>query len=318
MMQAFDPLRLRLLVEVQRRGSISAAADACDIGQPSATKHLKTLEGALGEPLLRRAGRGSTLTEAGRVVAEHAAQILGALDAMDDELRALRDGTAGVLAIAASTTPGTYVMPSVLKCFAERHPGVDVTMSVGPSAEVMRRVATREVQLGIAGEIDVAATVAVEEFLDDELVGIAAPGTFARQGVTAAELAAHTVLIREHGSSTRVTAERYLARAGFRARKTWELDSNEAIKRAVAAGLGVGFVSRLVVEDELDRGQLTTFRLADAPAMTRPIHLLRAHDRHLTPSARAFITTLSECCDATVPACVVGSTNDTSVAPSAS
>ncbi|MEX2196436.1 MAG: LysR substrate-binding domain-containing protein [Thermoleophilaceae bacterium] len=305
MAQALDPLRLRLLVEVERRGSISAAADACRIGQPSATKHLKTLEGAVGEPLLRREGRGSTLTDAGRVVADHASQMLGSLAAMEDELRALRGGETGVLTLAASTTPGTYVLPSVLKCFAERHPGVDVTMSIGPSAEVMRQVATREVQLGIAGEIQAVPTVAVEPFLDDELVGIVAPGTFAAEDVRAEELAGHTLLVRERGSSTRATADRHLSAAGVRPAKTWELDSNEAIKRAVAAGLGVGFVSRLVVEDELEQGRLSSFRIAGGATPSRPIQLLRAHDRHLTPSERAFITTLTDCCDATVPACVV-------------
>lgn len=305
MAHVFDPLRLRLLVEVGRRGSVSAAADACEIGQPSATKHLKTLEGAVGEPLLHRAGRGSALTEAGRVVAEHGAQMLGALAAMDDELRALRDGERGSLTVAASTTPGTYVLPAVLKCFAERHPGVEVTLAIGPSADVMHRVARRDVQLGLAGEVDPAATVSVEPFLDDSLVGIAAPGTFARPRVTLEELRAHTHLVREPGSSTRATAERYLLRAGHRPATTWEVDSNEAIKRAVAAGLGVGFVSRLVVEDELARGDLVAFEIDGTPPMARPIQLLRAHDRHLTPSERAFIRTLSECCSARVPACAV-------------
>lgn len=304
--EVFDPLRLRLLVEVQRRGSISAAADACGIGQPSATKHLKTLEQAAAAPLLLRRGRGSTLTDAGRIVAEHGSQMLGTLTAMHDELRALGGGEAGALTIAASTTPGTYVLPSVLKCFAERHPGVDVAMSIGPSAHVMRQVATREVQLGIAGELDVtAATVAVEPFLDDELVGIAEPGTLASDVVSLADLATCTLLVREPGSSTRRTAERYLARAGYRPSKTWELDSDEAIKRAVAAGLGVSFVSRLVAEDEIARGELAPFTVADVPPMARPIQLLRAHDRHLTPSERAFIHTLTDCCDATVPACAI-------------
>lgn len=304
MAQALDPLRLRLLVEVDRRGSISAAAEACGIGQPSATKHLKTLEGAIGEPLLRRAGRGSTLTDAGRVVADHASQMLGSLVAMEDELRALRGGEIGALTLAASTTPGTYVLPEVLKCFAERYPGVEVTMTIGPSAAVMRQVAAREVQLGIAGETDAMAAVVIEPFLDDELVGIVAPGTFSGERVPAAELAAHTLLLREPGSSTRATTERHLAAAGVRPARTWELDSNEAIKRAVAAGLGVGFVSRLVVEDDLERGLLSAFAVTGAPSPGRPIHLLRAHDRHLTPSERAFITTLTDCCDATVPECV--------------
>lgn len=302
-LQALDPLRLRLLVETQRRGSISAAADACQVGQPSATKHLKTLESALGEPLLRRRGRGMALTEAGALVANHAALILGSLNALDDELTALRQGERGTLAIAASTTPGTHVLPSVLKCFAERHPGIDVSVAIGPSADVIRRVATREVQLGIAGEMPATDAVIVEPFLDDELIGIAMPDLFPEGAVPAAVLEAQTLLVREQGSSTRQTTERFLARAGVHPTKTWELDSNEAIKRAVIAGLGIGFLSRLLVEEELERGLLSAFSLADGERMTRPIQLLRAHDRHLTPSERAFIRTLTDCCSTLIPAC---------------
>lgn len=271
------------MVETQRRGSISAAADACQVGQPSATKHLKTLESALGEPLLRRRGRGMALTEAGALVANHAALILGSLNALDDELTALRHGERGTLAIAASTTPATHVLPSVLKCFAERHPGIDVSVAIGPSADVIRRVATREVQLGIAGEMPATDAVIVEPFLDDEQ--------------------AQTLLVREQGSSTRQTAERFLARAGVHPTKTWELDSKEAIKRAVMAGLGIGVLSRLLVEEEPEHGLLSAFSLADGERMTRPIQLLRAHDRHLTPSERAFIRTLTQCCSTLIPAC---------------
>ena len=303
--QVFDPLRLRLLVEVQRRGSIAAAADACGVGQPSATKHLKTLEGAVGEPLVRRTGRGSELTDAGRVVAEHAARMLVTLNEMHDELRALRGGEIGALAIAASTTPGAYVLPSVLQCFADRHPGVEVTVSIGPSSRVVEQVARREVQLGLAGETSPASGVVSEPFLHDELVGIAAPGALGEGPVSLDVLTGRTLLVREAGSSTRATAERYLARAGFVASKVWELDSNEAIKRAVAAGLGVAFLSRLVVEDELARGELEQFSLAGAEPMRRPVLLVRADDGQLTPAQRAFIATLTACCANRVDACAV-------------
>src|SRR6266540_3959867 len=142
---ALDPLRLRLLVEVDRRGSISAAAEACRVGQPSATKHLKTLEAAVGEKLIERNGRASALTEAGRLVSAHAVRVLDTLDAMQGELRALREGERGVLLLAASTTPGTYVLPSILRCFAERHPRVDVDVVIGSSTWVAERVARRDV-----------------------------------------------------------------------------------------------------------------------------------------------------------------------------
>src|ERR671922_139769 len=94
---AIDPARLRLLVEVGRRGSISAAADACRMGQPSATKHLKTLEAAVGAKLVERNGRSSQLTEAGRVVASHGTRVLDTLEGMYEDLRALRDADRGTL-----------------------------------------------------------------------------------------------------------------------------------------------------------------------------------------------------------------------------
>src|SRR4051812_45465210 len=151
---ALEPMRLRLLVELGRRGSISAAADACGVGQPSATKHLQTLEAAVGEKLVERHGRASRLTEAGEVVAGHAQRVLHTLDGMQEELRALRDAGRGTLTLAASTTPGSYVPPSILQYFAERHPGVDVDVVIGSSAWVAERVADREVSLGLAGEVE--------------------------------------------------------------------------------------------------------------------------------------------------------------------
>src|SRR5919201_632025 len=259
---ALDPARLRLLVEVDRRGSISAAAEACRMSQPSATKHLKTLE-------------------------------------------ALRGAEIGTLALAASTTPGTYVLPSILQCFSERHPGVDVDIATGPSTWVAERVAKREYALGIAGEVDLPDGVRAEPFLDDEIVGIAKPGRLRlRRGkASVAELSRSTLLVREAGSSTRTVADRYLARAGYRPANRWELDSNEAIKRSVQAGLGVGFVSKLVVEDEVGRGELVSFRIEGTEPMRRSIYLLLPDDRESTPSERAFIATLSDCCSVSVAGC---------------
>ncbi len=173
---ALDPLRLRLLVEVQRRGSISAAAEACRVSQPSATKHLKTVEAALGEKLVERNGRASALTDAGRIVAAHAARALDTLDGMSEELDALRGAERGRLALAASTTPGTYVLPSILQCFADRHPRVEVEVMIGSSTWVAERVARREVSLALAGEVDWPDGVRPEPFLEDEVVGISAPG----------------------------------------------------------------------------------------------------------------------------------------------
>src|SRR3954453_15569100 len=183
-----DPSRLRLLVEVQRQGSISGAAEVCRIGQPSATKHLQTLEAAVGEKLVERNGRSSRLTEAGEVVAAHGLRVLDTLAGMHEELRALRDAERGTLALAASTTPGSYVLPLILECFAERHPRVDVDVVIGSSRWVAERVAHREVSLGLAGEVDWPDGILADPWLHDEVVGPAAPGKLAlRRGRVRAE-----------------------------------------------------------------------------------------------------------------------------------
>jgi molybdate transport repressor ModE-like protein len=304
---ALDPQRLRLLVELRRRGSISAAAEACRMGQPSATKHLKTLEAAVGERLVQRNGRASALTEAGEVVATHAQRVLDTLDGMQEELRALRGAERGTLTLAASTTPGSYVLPSILECFAERHPRVDVDVVIGSSRWVAERVARREVSLGLAGEVDWPDGVLAEPFLDDEVIGIVVPGRLAlRNGrATVKQFASQTLLVREPGSSTRAVAERVLARGSYRPAKRWELDSNEAIKRSVRTGLGIGFVSRLVVAEELERGELEAFEVAGAGAMRRSVYLLRPDGREPVPAERAFIQTLCSCCAVSVAGCTV-------------
>jgi DNA-binding transcriptional LysR family regulator len=109
--------------------------------------------------------------------------------------------------------------------------------------------------------------------------------------------------VREPGSSTRLVAERYLARVGYRPARRWELDSNEAIKRAVQAGLGVAFVSRLVVADELRRHDLVSFQIDGVQPMRRSISLLRPAGRALTPPERAFVVTLCSCCQAQIAGC---------------
>jgi LysR family transcriptional regulator, low CO2-responsive transcriptional regulator len=305
---ALDPARLRLLVEVDRRGSISAAADACAISQPSATKQLKTLEAALGEKLVERNGRASQLTDAGEVVVAHATRVLDTLQGLEEDLGALRGAETGTLALAASTTSGSYVLPSILQCFADRHPGVDVDIAIGSSSWVAEQVGKREYALGIAGEVPLPDSVRAEPFLDDELVGIAAPDRVKtkRGKASVEELSRWTLLVREDGSSTRAVAERHLAAVGFQPANRWELDSNEAIKRSVQAGLGIGFVSRLVVAEELERGELVSFSIDGSKPMERSIYLLRPTDRDPTPAERAFIATLSDCCAVSIAGCTAG------------
>jgi LysR family transcriptional regulator, low CO2-responsive transcriptional regulator len=179
---------------------------------------------------------------------------------------------------------------------------VALIVVIGSSQWVAERVARREVSLGMAGEVEWPDGVIAEPFLEDEVIGIAPPDRLGSR-VSAEDLAAQTLLVREPGSSTRAVAERYLARVGYRPAKRWELDSNEAIKRTVRAGLGIGFVSRLVVEEEIARGELEPFTVEGAGSMQRSVYLLRPDGRDPVPAERAFIETLCSCCAASVAGC---------------
>src|SRR5690348_12092648 len=169
--ELWDTTRMRLLVEIDRRGSLSAAAQAVGIGQPSASQHLRILETAAGQRLVERNGRGSKLTEGGRVLAAHAAQALATLAAGEQELGALAGLQTGTIHLGASTAPGVYLLPDTLGCFRRSYPGVSVEVEVAASDEILSRLLAGRVQLAIVGAVDAGERIELEPFLEDEIVG---------------------------------------------------------------------------------------------------------------------------------------------------
>ncbi|MGH3070847.1 MAG: LysR substrate-binding domain-containing protein [Gaiellaceae bacterium] len=294
----WDSTRLRLLVEIGRQGSVSAAARAIGIGQPTASEHLRTLEGAAGQRLVERNGRGSRLTEAGSLLALHAGQAIQTLAAGEEELQRLAGLEAGTIRIGASTTPGVYLLPDTLGCFRRDHPNVDVEIEIASTAEILDRLLAGRIQLALVGDPEPDDRIRLEPFIGDEIVGVARPGLLrlkdgrARRG----NLADQTLLVREPRSSTRRVSERALAAARIWPARTWELDSSEAIKRAAREGLGVAFLSRYAVAEEIGRGELEAFRIAGRPPLERRLHVAHLARRPLSPSERGFVATLTRCC----------------------
>ncbi len=295
----WDSTRLRLLVEVERRGSVSAAAKAVGIGQSSASEHLRLLEAAAGQRLIERNGRGSRLTEAGRVLASSASQALATLAAGEEEVHALAGLDAGTIHIGASTTPGVYLLPDTLGCFRRDHPNVAVEVEIAATGEILKRLLAGRIQLALVGETAVDDRVELEPFLADEIVGVAKPGVLKIQSGKAKTdaVSKETLLVRETDSSTRQVTERELANAAVRPASVWELDSSEAIKRAAREGLGVAFLSRYAVAEEVERGELESFRLAGRPPIKRKLYVARLARRPFSPSERGFIATLTRCCE---------------------
>ncbi|MGH3040687.1 MAG: LysR substrate-binding domain-containing protein [Gaiellaceae bacterium] len=163
------------------------------------------------------------------------------------------------------------------------------------TGETIERLLAGRVQLALVGETQVDERIELTPFLADEIVGIAKPGLLPiRNGrLKQAALAEQTLLVREAGSSTRQTADRVLTELGARPARVWELGSSEAIKRAAREGLGIAFLLRFAVAEEIERGELASFRLAGKPKIARSLHVARLARRPLTPSERGFIATLT-------------------------
>jgi DNA-binding transcriptional LysR family regulator len=220
---------------------------------------------------------------------------LSTLDDMRRAIDALDARGGGELILAASLMPSMVLIPQVLRQYADQYPGVSVKLQTLPSEVVVQEIARSGVDLGIAGDVPMPAEVASEQILVDELIGIAAAGLLGSNGgrVSPGELARHSLLIGAEGSSTRAVTERYLARSEYRPARVWEFNSYEAIKRAVADGLGVSFLSRLLAREEIERGELTTFRVRGMEPMERPIFSLHSAVTALSPQAAAFMALLT-------------------------
>jgi molybdate transport repressor ModE-like protein len=289
---------MRLLVEIDRRGSLSAAAAAIGIGQSSVSEHLRLLELAAGQRLVERGGRGSRLTDAGRVLASRAAQALAALGAGEEELDALAGLQTGTIHLGASTAPGVYLLPDTLGCFRSDFPNVRVHVEIAASGEILDRLRSGRVQLAIVGATDAGERVELEPFVEDEIVGVAQPGLLPvkRGSLALAALRDVMLLAREAESSTQALADTELRSANVTTAGTWELGSSEAVKRAARAGLGFAFLSRYAVAEEIERGELAHFRLAGRQPLRRQFSIARLAGRPLSPGEQAFVNTLGQCC----------------------
>lgn len=283
--------QLEIFLAVARARSFRRAAEAVALSQPALSQQVKELERELGTPVFDRLGRTVGLTDAGRLLEEHARRVFATLQGAREAIEELRGLDRGTLRLGGSTTPGIYLLPRLLGRFKARHPGVALSLCIGNTREIEERVRATDVDLGlVGGHVADRRETCVEARLVDRLALIVAPGHPwpRRRAIAPERLADECLLVREPGSATRRVTERALARAGITMRAGLELGHTEAIKRGVRAGLGVAFVSRYAIEAELASGQL---RVVGVRGLTieRHFHVIRHDAKSLAPAARAFL-----------------------------
>ncbi len=277
---------------IARLQSFSGAARQIGISQPAVTQQIHRLERDLGLVLFDRAGRRVIITDAGRALDTFAQRIFHLLDAARETLNGLAGVQTGRLDVGASRTAGAYYVAGLLDRFKRRHPGVRVSLSVGNSETILGRVLDFDLHAGlIAGPCEHPHLASLPLIRDRMLVVLPPGHRLSRRPVVAIQdLAPSPMILREPGSATRRLIEQAFRTYGLHVVPAMELESNEAIKSAVADGIGVGIMAHAAVAQELASGRLVGRRLRE------PLHLdfflIHHRDRTLSPALAALLALL--------------------------
>lgn len=276
---------LRLFEAVARAGTFTRGAVLAHVSQPAISKAVRSLERALGVELFERGAHGVQLTAAGALLAEHARSIVASVRKAEEELGAVRGLTGGSLTIGASTTIGTYLLPPLVGAYTRRYPGIEVRLINANTEDIVRRLLGYELDIALVEGPVADSRIMVEPWREDRLVLIAPAGhPLAGRTVPWTDLTGETLLVREPGSGTAAVVATALVRSGFTPSRTLELGGTEVIKSAVAAGLGLAFVSQATVADQLALGTLALVEVEQLDIRRTFAHLALPHRR---PSAAA-------------------------------
>ena len=285
--------QLRLLLAVSREGSVSRAAQRLHLTQPTLSTQLRQLAEQVGLPLFERVGRKLHLTAAGRVVLDTAARVEQELENLDETLAELRGDVVGRLRLAVVSTAETFI-PRLLGDFRRERPAVEVSLVVLNRDAVIRRLADNLDDLYIMSRPPQAPPVVATPFLSNPLVVVAAAEhpLAGRETLQIEALAAEEFVLREPGSGTRQAAEHFFAAHGLALRPRLELGSNEAVKQAVAGGLGLSLLSAHALAHAVDEG-IAVLRVEGTPLPTQ-WQVVYPAGKRLSPLASAFLAFLRE------------------------
>ena len=285
--------RLYIFHTVAKQGSFTKAAAELSISQPAVSIQVKELERSMDTTLLSRMRSGVALTDTGEIVFNFTRRIFSLAEEMEYAIQDVAGLQAGRLTIGSSSTPGECILPLVIGRFHERYPRVDVSLAIHNTRSIIEKILDRELDLGMAGsEVEMKGLVSTH-YANDEVVLVAsASHALARKPRIAFEdISDEMYVVREPGSATRRAAEEYFEERGIRIRVSMELGSNEAVKRAAAAGLGIGALSKFSVAPDVAAGYLKILPVVGWKC-ERPLTIFYRDDTHMSAVQRAFLDIL--------------------------
>jgi len=286
--------QIRALAAVQAAGSVTSAANRLHLTQPAVTLQLRNLRTLAGLPLLQRTGEGIRLTDAGQEVRRLAERIEAALLDCEQALEMIAGRSGGRISIGAVST-AKYFVPFAIAAFSQRFPEIDVTLMIGNRESIRDAMRGYDLDIAIMGQPppDVEVEMRLLGKHPHIIIAAADHRLAGKRKLAASDLTDEIFITRERGSGTRMLMEQFFQKNGLTAKIGMEMDSNETIKQAVSAGLGIAFISQHTVFHELQDGRLVELKVRGLPIMRR-WHAIRRADKILMPPAQAMLNFLGE------------------------
>ena len=284
----FTLRQLQVFEKVAIHLNYSRAAEELYLSQPAVSMQIKQLEGHIGLPLFEQMGKKVFLTEAGRELFHYSraiAQQLAEMESVFSEMKGLKQGK---LTLSVVNT-ANYFTPKLLAKFCQRHPDISIILQVANRDAVLKQLSDNSTDLAIMGQPPEGIDISSESFLDNPLVVIAAPDhPLAKLNhVKFSQLSVETFLSREMGSGTRSAMERIFAEHQIQPHVSMEMETNEAIKQAVQAGMGLGILSLHSIELELETGRLAMLHVEHFP-IVRNWFVAHRNNKRLSTAAMSF------------------------------
>jgi DNA-binding transcriptional LysR family regulator len=281
--------QLQIFEAVARHLSYTRAAEELHLTQPAVFAQIKQLEEVIGLPLLERIGKQLHLTAVGREVLATSLETLEALERLEMRLADMQGLKRGRLRVAIVTT-AKYLIPRLLGEFCVKYPGIEASLIVTNREKLLARIAANEDDLVILGAPPEGMEVVATPIADNPLVVLARHDhpLAGKKKISPARVAAEPFILREKGSGTRLATERYFADLGFTLKVRMELGSNEAIKQAIAGGLGISVLSRHTLTLEGETGLIQPLDVQGFP-LRRRWYVAYPKGKHLSAVAEAFL-----------------------------
>jgi len=286
---------LETFVRIIEAKSFTKAAEELSLTQPTVSKQIVDLEQFFQVRLIDRTKRSLALTRAGEILFNYAKDFVALKREAIDAMAAFRGLKSGSLRLGASSIPGVYILPPILKAFKSRFSGVELTLVLSDSKDITTRVENGDIDVGFVGSREETKRIAYRKFLEDNIIFVA-PLDFA-EAIDIHDIADYPLLTREPGSGTRKCFETALRKRHLKLEDlhvVGELGDTEAIKAAVREGMGISYISNRAVREELERGLLKVLPVKGLPGVKRSFYVITKKNRSISPQAEALFRIISE------------------------